>query len=284
MKSNQLLRLQQQFLKSLHAGATSWLLEEILPAQGFSKAESVLSVYLDRAMGRTVDPLRQIYRNLSWLLGSHTFETALSKFYAASPGEPLNAQALATEFAAYFGELSDAEVADLLPDLDAATEASCSASQLIGAAALLDWRLLWCSLAPPRHAASQEELLRTLRHRCHLWSRPRLERGSRLCTNLVDLVSLNRYSQEKRNNREIPLCAHPSTFLIFADNHHDVTVIQVEGLRKRILNHCDGTHTISSLIHEQSFYGTSREQTIHELETMIRSGIIVDLQSALLSP
>lgn len=284
MKSPQLLRLQQQFLKSLHAGATPWLLRQIQPAQGFRSPESVLSVYLDRAMERTVDPLRQAYRTLRWLLGDQNFDAALTRFYEASMGEPLSAQALATEFAAYFAELSDQEITALLPDLDPETQAACSASQLIGTAALLDWRLLWCTLAEPREAPDQDALLRILHHRCHLWSRPRLERGSRLCTSLVDLVRLKQAMEEQRQPSALALCDHPATFLIHLNGQRDVCVTRIEGLRERILNHCDGTHTISSLIHEQSLYGVAREQMIQELEDLIRSRIIVDLQSALLNP
>ena len=284
MKSNQLLRLQQQFLKSLHAGATQWLLKEIQPARGFSKAESVLSVYLDRAMGRTVDPLRQVYRNLRWLLGDHNFEGVLKRFYATSPGEPLNAQALATEFAAYLGEISDTEATKLLPRISAKTQAICSASQLICTTALLDWRLLWCSLAPARQSTSKDELLRILHHRCHLWSRPRLERGSRLCVSLVNLTKLTQLTKKGSHPRDLEFYQEPATFLIFADNQHETIVTRVDGLRERILNRCDGTHTIGSLIHEQSLYGTSREETMHELEQLICERIIVDMQSKLLSP
>lgn len=284
MKSTQLLRLQQQFLKSLHAGATPWLLNQIQPAQGFSSSEAVLAVYLERAMGRTVDPLRQSYRILRWLLGDQEFDAALTRFYEASLGEPLSAQALATEFAAYFAELPEQEIEALLPHLNADIKAACSASQLIGAAVLLDWRLLWCSLAPSREAPGQDALLRILHHRCHLWSRPRLERGSRLCTSLVDLVQLKQAMEEDRHPRELALCDQPATFLIYSSNQHDVCVTQIEGVRERILNHCDGTHTISSLIHEQALFGITREQTILELESLIRSRIIVDLQSALLNP
>ena len=284
MKSTQLLRLQQQFLKSLHAGATPWLLDQIQPAHGFSSSEAVLSVYLERAMGRTVDPLRQSYRILRWLLGDATFDAALTRFYAASLGEPLSAQALATEFAAYFAELPDQEIAALLPTLNAELQAGCSPSQLIATAVLLDWRLLWCALAPSRETPDQDALLRILHHRCHLWSRPRLDRGSRLCTSLVDLVQLKQAMEENLHHCALSLCEQPSTFLVYANGQHDDDVMHVEGLRERILNHCDGTHTISSLIHEQSLYGDTREQTIQELEWLIRSGIIVDLQSALLNP
>ena len=56
MKSKQLVRLQQQFLRSLHAEPSEWLLNEIEPANGFDSAQAVLNTYLSRAVSRTVDP------------------------------------------------------------------------------------------------------------------------------------------------------------------------------------------------------------------------------------
>ena len=98
MKSIELLHLQQQFLKALHGGDKSWLLNNIVPANGFANSEEVLDIYLSRAQSRTLDPLHNIFKTLRWLVGENTFNHLLSHFYAQAPGETLNTQSLAAEF------------------------------------------------------------------------------------------------------------------------------------------------------------------------------------------
>ena len=70
MRSPQIVRLQQQFLASLHSEPRSWLLDQIIPAPAFKDSQEVLKIYLHRAMARTVDPLNQVFHSVRWMMGA----------------------------------------------------------------------------------------------------------------------------------------------------------------------------------------------------------------------
>lgn len=282
MKSPQLLRLQQQFLKSLHSSPTPWLLDQIEPAQGFAQPDEVLKIYLHRAMTRTVDPLHHVFCSLRWLLGENAFEILLKRFYAFAPGEPLNAQVLASEFAGYLAELDVAALAELNVD-PALLPEGLSLPQALVAGAMFDWRCMWTSQSVSRRSQTVDELLNQLQHRCRCWSRPRLERGTRLCDSGVDLARWNELVKADAPRQPLPMVQRScdgsvATFLIHAGQDHGVRVRRLAADEARLLNHCDGTHTITSLTHEASFYGQSKAVTLDLLKRLIEEEVIVELQ------
>ena len=280
MKSPQLLRLQQQFLASLHRGPTPWIVDQIIPAKGFNNSEEALSIYLDRAKARTVDPLRDIFKTVQWLIGANAFEKLLEKFYISSPGEPLNAQSLATEFSCFLGCLDktilNAMSASYSVDID-----DVNVPQMLLAAGLLDWRCLWAHYAPTRHQKLVPELLQELQHRCHIWARPRLNRGSRLCESGVDLQAIRELvGTDASEHHRLPMVdGGTATFLIYSDLENQVIVRRLNHQETLLLNHCDGTHTLASLKHEASFYNYTDTDTIALLEQLIIEGVIVELQT-----
>ena len=165
MRSPQIVRLQQQFLASLHDKPRQWLLDQIEPAPGFKDSEEVLEIYLHRAMARTVEPLNDIYQCLRWVIGDDTFNQFVKQFYADSLGEPLNAQALSTEFAAYIGNIGEEARGDIKIAREDSTKDHYSNSIIIEAAAMLDWRIHWVTLVANKRKGSAEELTRQLNHR-----------------------------------------------------------------------------------------------------------------------
>ncbi|CAK22492.1 DNA-binding domain-containing protein [Synechococcus sp. CS-197] len=282
MKSPQLLRLQQQFLKSLHSGPTPWLLDQIVPARGFAKPDEVLNLYLHRAMARTVDPLHDVFRSLHWLLGDEVFDGLLERFYAFSPGEPLNAQLLASEFAGYLSRLDGAALAALKVD-PALLPEGLTLPQALVAGAMFDWRCMWTSQANSRRSETVDALLHRLHHRCSCWSRPRLDRGTRLCDSGVDLAGWRELVETKEPRQPLPMVQSScdgsvATFLIHSTQDHEVRVRRLAADEARLLNHCDGTHTVTSLIHEASFRGQSAEATMGLLRRLVEEDVIVELQ------
>lgn len=282
MKCTELLHLQQEFLRSLHSTPSPWLLERIQPAAGFADAREVLDLYLQRAVARTVDPLHEVFPSVQWLIGRRAFDALMQRFYASSPGEPLSAQVLATEFAGFLGGISEADLAPLEPESAHAAD-GIDLSQALVAAALLDWRCLWVRLAPARPGqVSSTRLLRELQHRSHLWARPRLDRGTRLCDSGVDLEEFRRLVETGAPRRPLPLTEQgTAAFLIHAGPTHEVVVRRLQADEARLLDHCDGTHTIASLQHEASFHGRSAAETLALVHRLIEEGVIVELQRSL---
>lgn len=283
MRSPQIVRLQQQFLASLHDKPRQWLLDQIEPAPGFKDSTEVLEIYLHRAMARTVEPLSDIYQCLRWVLGDDTFNQFVKQFYTDSLGEPLNAQALSTEFAAYIGNIGEEARGEIKISNEDSIGSKYSNSTIIEAAAMLDWRIHWVTLVANKSTASIDELTRRLNHRNSIWLRPRLNRASRLCYSGVDLNELNRLTIEKSKDSSTPKCCDVvSTFLIYADQNHNAIVRQLEKHEARLLNHCDGTHTIASLIHEGKFFDRSKKQTMELIKQLINEGVIRDLENKLI--
>ncbi|CAK23734.1 DNA-binding domain-containing protein [Synechococcus sp. CS-197] len=281
MKSPQLLRLQQQFLASLHREPTPWIVDQIIPAQGFTGAEEILKIYLHRAMARTVDPLHDVFKTVRWLIGAEAFEKILEKFYESSPGEPLNAQTLATEFACFLGCI-DKSTLDSLSASYSLDITDVNFPQMLLAAGMLDWRCLWAKLAPSRNRKPVQELIQDLHHRCHIWARPRLNRGTRLCVSGVDLEALKALAGTDASKHRLPMVEGGiATFLIYSDLENQVIVRRLNHEESLLLNHCDGTHTLASLKHEGSFYNYGDMDTINLVQRLITEGVIVDLQSEL---
>ncbi len=281
MKSPQLLRLQQQFLASLHREPTPWIVDQIIPAQGFKDAEEVLKIYLHRAMARTVDPLHDVFKTVRWLIGSEAFEKILEKFYKSSPGEPLNAQTLATEFSCFLGSI-DKPVLDSLSASYSIDITDVNFPQMLLAAGMLDWRCLWARLAPSRDRKPVQELIRDLHRRRHIWARPRLNRGTRLCVSGVDLEALVALTDTDAPKQRLPMVeGGTATFLIYSNLENQVIVRRLNQEESLLLNHCNGTHTLASLKHEGSFYNFKDIDTINLVQRLITEGVIVDLQSDL---
>lgn len=285
MKCTELLHLQQEFLRSLHGTPSAWLMERIQPATGFTDAQEVLDIYLRRAVARTVDPLHEVFPSVQWLIGRRAFDLLMQRFYASSPGEPLSAQVLATEFAGFLGGISEVDLTELAPvESERAGAADhITLSQTLVAAALLDWRCLWVRLAPARAGqVAANLLLRELQHRSHLWARPRLDRGTRLCDSGVDLAEFRRLVEADAPRCPLPLTGQGSAaFLIHAGPTHEVVVRRLQPDEARLLNHCDGTHTIASLQHEASFHGRSAAETLTLVHRLIEEGVIVELQRSM---
>jgi hypothetical protein len=279
LKSPQLVRLQQQFLRSLHTEPSAWLLKEIEPALGFGTAQNALNTYLSRAVSRTVDPLRQIYKHVRWILGAQAFEALLSEFYAKAFGEPLSPIDLSSEFAAFIENDFGKQHCDLL--LSSLLGDGQSASQLrtlITGVALLDWCLNWCEIAPKRESISVEELLRVLNHRSHLWARPRLNRGTRIFHGIVDIEHLLEVDQSQPRTATLRLHDQPKSYLIYFSSPGEVRTIALDKATQRILSCCDGTHTLASIFYEEILFGGSKDSAIHEIRQLIIDKIIVCFQ------
>lgn len=284
MKSPQIVRLQQQFLASLHSHSRPWLLKEIIPAPGFTNAGEVLDIYLHRAMARTVDPLNDIFPAVRWLIGETAFEQLLEDFYSHSLGEPLNAQVLASEFANFIGTLSDQEWDKLSLSVTIDPNCTLTPKQALVAAAMLDWRCHWVSMLPSKKAQDTKLLHKRLHQKESIWLRPCLDECSRLCISAIDIESLYdqvNTSDEKSNHIAYSCSNGPVNFLIHADLNHNVVVRKLKDHEGRLLNHCDGTHTVTSLVHEASFYQQSEEGTMNLLHQLIDEGVITQLKEKL---
>ena len=282
MKSPQLVRLQQQFLKSLHSGVSPWLLQQVEPAHGFGTAENVLNTYLKRAESRTIDPLKQTYRHLQWLLGEEGFRTLIDDFYKQSLGEPLSAQALNVEFSHFLSSCSEETYRSLLPlPLTSVEHGHHEIWTILVGAAMLDWRLAWCAVAPRRDCSSPDELLQELHHRDHLWARPRLDRGTRLMHSIIDLKQLMQAASQSPRQGPIQLHREPRPYLIHLSPQETVEVQQLDENSMLILGGCDGTQTLCSIIYEQTLHGSHREAVMERIRQLIQAGIIVKFQSEL---
>ena len=282
MRSPQIVRLQQQFLASLHSQPRQWLLDQIIPASGFKDSKEVLDIYLHRAMARTVDPLNQVFHSVRWMMGPEHFEELIERFYAESLGEPLNSEALSSEFVSYLGSLEEADWVQMSDRVDLQSNCGFSAAVALVAAALLDWRCHWVSLIAHRSTDSSEQLLKKLHHRSSIWQRPSLNRTSKQCLSSVDLVKLQELVNSDADSQAVPVCPDgPSSFLIYADQDHKPKVRQLNVDEARLINHCDGTHTIASLCHEADFFGRSHAQTRELITSLIKDGVIRALDDSL---
>ena len=282
MRSPQIVRLQQQFLASLHSEPRQWLLDQIIPAPAFKDSHEVLRLYLDRAMARTVDPLNQVFHSVRWMMGAEHFEQLIERFYADSLGEPLNAEALSMEFVSYLGSLEEVDWVRMADRVKLNSACGFTASMALVAAALLDWRCHWVSLIAHRSYESTELLHKKLHHRSSIWQRPTLNPTSKLCISGVDLVSLSQRVEDNTAPKEVPFCADgPSTFLIYADQDHKPRVRLLNADEARLVNHCDGTHTIASLCHEAEYFDRSHKQTRELISALITDGVIRALKDGL---
>ena len=284
MRSPQIIRLQQQFLASLHSHPRPWLLKEIIPAPGFANANEVLEIYLHRAMARTIDPLNGIFRSVHWLIGEKAFQNLLEDFYRQSLGEPLNSEALASEFANFIGTLTKKEWDKLSLSIEIDPDCTLTPKQALVAASMLDWRCHWVSILPNRTSKDPNSLHKKLRDKGSIWLRPCLAPCSRLCVSAIDIEDLYRHVQaEKAGNANMARsCGNgPTNFLIHADLKHNVVVRKLRENEGRLLNHCDGTHTVTSLIHEASFYQQSAQGTLKLMHQLINEGIITQLKNTM---
>jgi len=283
MKSKELLHLQQQFLNALHGGNQSWLLNNIVPAKGFADAAEVLDIYLSRAQSRTLDPLHNIFQSLRWLVGEDIFNQLLSHFYAEAPGEPLDPQSLAAEFVGLLCTLESIKNNNLSKELSNAVlqpeEIIRKPFQIIVTAALLDWECSRALLAPRRRRLCQEELHRALIHRSHLWARPRLERGTIICSSLINLIALREFTLQKSPRKAVRILDTPQKYIIFANSSENICVESISDPTAQLLQNCDGTHTIASLLNEGFTHGLQHAQTISLINDLVERDIIVDFQS-----
>ena len=282
MRSPQIVRLQQQFLASLHSEPRPWLLDQIIPAPAFRDSHEVLQIYLQRAMASTLDPLNQVFHSVRWMMGVDHFEELLERFYADSLGEPLNAEALSTEFVSYLGSLEEEDWVRMANGVILKSDCGFSASMALVAAALLDWRCHWVSLIAHRSYESRELLLKKLHQRSSIWQRPTLNPTSKMCISGVDLVSLKQRVEQDAEPKEVPFCPNgPNTFLIHADQDHKPQVRLLTSDEARLINHCNGTHTIASLCHEADYFGRSHQQTRELISLLINDGVIRGLSDGL---
>jgi len=284
MRSPQIVRLQQQFLASLHDKPRQWLIDQIIPAPGFNDANQVLGIYLHRAMARTIDPLNDVFKSVRWLIGASAFEKLLEDFYGQSLGEPLNAQVLASEFANFIGTLDQHQWERLSLCVNVDPDSTMKPKQALVAAAMLDWRCHWVSILPNKKSKGTEQLHKKLKQKDAIWLRPKLDNCSRLCVSGFDIEDL--YQKVSltltESERIAQTCSNgPAHFLIHADLNHNVVVRQLKDNEGRLLNHCDGTHTVISLVHEASFYQQSQEGTLKLIHQLIDEGVITQLNDTL---
>ena len=284
MRSPQIVRLQQQFLASLHDKPRQWLIDQIIPAPGFNDANQVLGIYLHRAMARTIDPLNDVFKSVRWLIGGSAFEKLLEDFYGQSLGEPLNAQVLASEFANFIGTLDQHQWERLSLCVNVDPDSTMKPKQALVAAAMLDWRCHWVSIRPNKKSKGTEQLHKKLKQKDAIWLRPKLDNCSRLCVSGFDIEDLYEKvsSTPTESERIAQTCSNgPAHFLIHADLNHNVVVRQLKANEGRLLNHCDGTHTVISLVHEASFYQQSQEGTLKLIHRLINEGVIIQLDDTL---
>ena len=283
MRSPQIVRLQQQFLASLHDKPRAWLVEQIVPAPGFKNAEEILEIYLHRAKARTVDPLNSIYNCLRWVIGEESLHRLIDNFYADSLGEPLNSQTMATEFGAYIGNLTSEAQKEATIEIRAVNGSEGDASLAMVSAAFLDWRCHWVSMIEHRSEENTAVLHKKLQHRSAMWLRPRLNKTSRLCTSGIELCDLWQKAKQGATDKSVPYCSNgPSSFLIHADQAHNPVVRRLNPDEEHLLNHCDGTHTIASLCHEAKFFGRTKEETFSLISQLIDEGVIRNLDDLLI--
>ena len=284
MKSPQIVRLQQQFLASLHSYPREWLLDQIIPAPGFSNANEVLEIYLHRAMSRTVEHLNDVFHSVRWLIGETAFARLLEDFYAQSLGEPLNAQVLASEFANFIGSLSQKGWDKISLAVTIDTDCTLTPKQALVAAAMMDWRCYWVSILPNKDIKETETLHKRLHQKESIWLRPSLDICSRLCVSGIDIENLFKHvnAKEPDSERIAQSCSNgPATFLIHSDLNHNVIVRKLQDNEARLLNHCDGTHTVTSLVHEASFYQQSQKGTLRLIHQLIDEGVITQFRDKL---
>tara|TARA_B110000238_G_C16139793_1_gene445683 strand:- start:4117 stop:4974 length:858 start_codon:yes stop_codon:yes gene_type:complete len=282
MKSSQLVRLQHQFLASLHRGPTDWLLEEILPAPGFTDGKQVLDIYLQRAMARTIDPLHSVYRCVSWMVGAEGLERLMENFYSQSLGEPLNSEIMAADFASFLGSLSPSDFDRLSLSILIDPNCGFSASQALMAAGVLDWRSHWVSLSNRDQKPPTEQMHKKLRQRTFAGFRPQLDSSTRLCLSGIDLVAMRQLADSETTGQTVPACPNqPGTFLIHEDLNYNLRVRLLSEIEARLLNQCDGTHSIASLCHEASFFGSSTNDTHTLISKLIDEGVITALLDGL---
>lgn len=280
MRSRQLLRLQQQFLRSLHSAPTPWLLAEIEPAQGFAgHREEVLALYLKRAMARTVDPLVPMFPGCRWLFGDQVLHGLLERFYGSSPGEPISTQQLIYEFIGFLDTLSDQELQDLMiRQIDPGVSHRQAALEV----AMLDARRVWSNMAQRRPSPGPAALLHLFHERRHRWGRPRLDRGTRLVLSRFDLTRLEQAVVNQEPLERLPLQPDgPSSFLLHRppDAHQQVALLSPA--ESRLLGGCNGTMTVTALCHQESFFGKPEAATEAEIRRWIEAQVIVDLQTEL---
>ena len=281
MRSPQIIRLQQQFLASLHSHPRPWLLKEIIPAPGFANANEVLEIYLHRAMARTIDPLNGIFRSVHWLIGEKAFQNLLEDFYRQSLGEPLNSEALASEFANFIGQYTEKQWEEISLTVNIDPESLITQKQALVGASMMDWRCHWVSILPNRIDHDAKSLHERLHNKEFIWLRPMINPCARLCISAIDLEDL--YKQVNRaapdSNNLVKSCSNgPSHFLINADLNHQVIVRKLSDQEGRLLNHCNGTHTVTSLIHEASFYQRSAQGTLKLMHQLIDEGVITQFK------
>ncbi|MCT0225786.1 putative DNA-binding domain-containing protein [Synechococcus sp. CS-1328] len=278
MTSRQLLHLQQQFLRSLHSQPTPWLLEQVRPAAGFGgDAREVIELYLKRAMARTVDPLHGIFGGCRWLLGADGLDQLLERFYAFSPGEPINAQQLAYECIGFLSSLPEGELEGLL---QRTAGQGMEARQAVLEVAMLDWRLSWASLAPPRDGPGVEGLRRQFRERNHRWGRPRLQRGARLALTGYALAELWLAIAADAPLECLPVRTDgPGWYLIQIGRGGVPEVLGLPAAEARLLSGCNGTNTVAALCHQESFFGESLEAVETRLLAWVEAEVVVELQT-----
>ncbi|MFL0793447.1 MAG: DUF2063 domain-containing protein [Prochlorococcus sp.] len=282
MKSLQIIRSQQQYLASLHRqGPTPWFVNAIIPAIGFKDSTEVLEIYLQRSVSRTIDPLRKVFISVGWLVGEENLDRLLKWFYAYSPGEPLSAQILASEFESFVGDLDENLLDEIIANRFVGDSERLSLQQALMAAAMLDWRSHWVQLHRSCLPESRTKEIRDMRRHTSPWARPQLDKTARLCESGVDLAKLFKLALNQEPSQPIPLVENNTAdFLIHADLEHVTQIRQLDQHESRLLNHCDGTHTYASLRHEASFHGRSWQETDELLACLIEQGVITQISDS----
>lgn len=283
MKSTDLLHLQQQFLKALHGGNNFWLLNQLVPAKGFNNPSQVLSIYLERAQSRTIDPLHNIFPSIRWLLGDDIFKKLVAYFYAKAPGEPLEPQRLAEEFVGILGLLESAKedtiIKEIIEPIKLVLPEKCEPYEIIISAGLLDWNCSRALLAPRRRQKSSDDLHQALKHRAHLWARPRLERGSIICSSNIDLVNLKECVRAKNSIKSLKTFDKPHIFIIYTNTKEAVCIKLIDEITAKLIDHCDGTHAFASLMHEGRINGYTKTEVYSIIYNLIDNEIIAEFQA-----
>jgi hypothetical protein len=106
-----------------------------------------------------------------------------------------------------------------------------------------------------------------------------LERGTIICSSLINLVTLREITQQKGPREAIKISDKPHRYVIFANSSQNVCVENISDTTAQLLKNCDGTHTIASLLQEGFSHGFQYSETISLISDLINRDIIVDFQS-----
>lgn len=273
MKSPTLLKLEQQFLKSLRTDKNSpWLESIIIPAH-HRNTEEVLDLYLNRARTRTIAPFHEIFPACEAIMGSELFDRFVDDFYLHSHCDNVTVLDYANSFMDYLTVVKPEFFEPLIPTIE---EQKIDWSRLLIDVALTEWRLRRAETAPTLRKNDPEELLHRLRVKKLHGYRPKLEHGTRIpfsCYCLIPLTKAHKCPIEPRHL----IAGERKPYLIWRKPDNQVEIRTISEDEARLLRSCNGHLSVTAILQEETHFGFSREETLDRISEAIKLGWIVSL-------